>query len=71
MSDSRFWWLMFALPAVFFWGVWIFDLAGWRMIDRAEVERCRRKWLISAVAFPVFWLIHPLVLASGLAVCCG
>ena len=55
-----------------------FPLAFWRafldfvgVIDRAEIERCRRKWLISAVAFPVFWLIHPLVLASGLAVCCG
>lgn len=38
------------------------------MIDCAEIERCRRKWLFMAVVFPAFWFIHPLVLASGLAV---
>ena len=38
------------------------------MIDSAEIERWRRKWLFMAVAFPAFWLIYPLVLASALAV---
>lgn len=38
------------------------------MIDRVEVERCRRKWLFAACLFPVFWFIHPLALASALAV---
>ena len=35
------------------------------MIDPAEVDRRRRKWLVMACVFPAVWFIHPLVLASA------
>ena len=38
------------------------------MIDRAEIERCRRKWLVMAVVFSCVLVYHPVVLASALAV---